>query len=527
MPPAPERRIAQADVVTFLCRPDVHGLKTEAVERLDTHISVVFLAGRRAYKMKRAVTFPYLDYSTLDFRRAACERELLLNRRTARSLYRAVVAVTRQPDGSLALGGGGEPVEWLVEMTRFDQDALFDRMAGAGRLDRALTARLARAVASFHERAQPRRDCDGASTVRRVVDGNLLEMLDQGAGTLDPDRCRALHARSSDEVERLSFLMDARRMHGLVRQCHGDLHLHNVVLIDGEPVLFDAIEFNDDFACIDVAYDFAFLLMDLLHRNLRPHANAALNAWLDERRDYASLMLLPLYLSCRAAIRSKVSLAEAAVQPAAASAEALRRDARAYLQLAERVLTPVPASLTAIGGFSGSGKSTLAAAMAPALGALPGAVVLRTDVIRKRMFGVEELHRLPSSAYEPDVTAQVYARLFHAAEACLRSGQSVVLDAVFGDPVHRETAGRVAADAGVPFTGLWLDVPWRVAARRLRARVADASDATVDVLRTQVKSRTGRVQWVRVDARGDPDEILRRALDAAAERRDGLLVNGR
>ena len=491
----------QQEIIAFLSRPETYGGRAAGIDRIDTHISAVFLAGTRAYKLKRAVTFPYLDYSSLDARRAACLREVQLNRRTAPWMYRAVIAVTREPDGRIALGGAGEPIEWLVEMARFDDTRLLDRLAEAGRLELPSIAKLAARVAFFHDGAQPRRDHGGGLAMRRVVDDNLREMLQDPNRTLDPPTCSSIHAASVAAIERYGWLLDARRLHGLVRQCHGDLHLHNAFLNNGEPVLFDAIEFNDELACIDVMYDFAFLLMDLVHRDLRLHANAALNAYLENRPDFRGLTLLPLFLSCRAAIRAKVAIAQAAVQPDDAAAARSRNEAQAYLRFAADLLRPRPPTLVAVGGLSGSGKSTLAALLAPALGASPGAVVIRSDVIRKRLFGVDPFHRLPETAYAPDVSAQVYARALHAAEACVRSGHAAIVDAVFADRRQRLAIERMAGDAGVPFHGLWLDVPYEVAARRLASRTHDVSDATVDVLRAQSQTNVGPLRWPRIDGR--------------------------
>ncbi|HSC28988.1 MAG TPA: AAA family ATPase [Vicinamibacterales bacterium] len=498
-------------MVAHLSRPETFGLRSGGVERVDTHISQVFLAGNRAYKLKRAVTFPYLDFSTLEKRRAACEREVQLNRRTAPDLYRAVIAVTREPGGRLTLGGGGTPVEWLVEMSRFDQRQLLDRLATEGRLEVGTAATLGRVVARFHEFAQPRRDYGGETGIRSVVDGNLEEMIADPSGTLDPSSCHDLHATASTSIDRLAVLLDARRLHGLVRQCHGDLHLHNVYLAADVPTLFDCIEFNDALACIDVFYDLAFLLMDLLHRGLPAHANAALNAYLVGRPDYGGLALLPLFLSTRAAVRSKVSVSQAEAQPDQAASTEQRREARRYLELAQELLRPLPPRLVAVGGLSGCGKSTLAILLAPAVGPPPGAVIVRSDVVRKQMFGVELLRRLPEQAYEPEVTERVYARALHAAEAALRAGHSVVLDAVFGDERHRAAAQRLACAAGVPFTGLWLEAPYRIAARRLKARSADVSDATAAVLRRQAARDSGEISWTRLDASGRPEETLRAA----------------
>lgn len=498
----------QRQAIDFLSRPEAYGCPGP-VERIDTHISIVFLCGRRAYKLKRAVTFPYLDYSTLGLRRAACEREVRLNRRAAPDLYRAVIAVTREPDGRLALGGHGEPVEWLVEMVRFDDSLLLDRLAAAGRLELPLVTRLAGAVASFHDGALPRRDHGGTLSMRRVVEGNRVEMLGDRGGTLDRKRCAALCDESDAAIGRHDFLLEARRMHGLVRQCHGDLHLHNVFLRDGQPTLFDAIEFNDDLACIDVMYDFAFLLMDLVFRGLPRHGNVAMNAYVQRRPDYRGLTLLPLFLSCRAAIRAKVAAAAAGVQHASEPGAKLRAEARTYLELAQRLLRPSPPALIAIGGLSGSGKSTLAGLLAPSTGPVPGAVVVRTDVIRKQLFGVDPLHPLPDSAYEPEVSARVYARALHAAEACIQSGHAAIVDAVFAEPRHRRAAEQLAAEAGVPFTGLWLEVPYEIAAGRLASRSGDASDATPRVLRAQARTPVADIAWPRVDGRAiAPDALL-------------------
>jgi predicted kinase len=354
-----------------------------------------------------------------------------------------------------------------------------------------------------------------------VIDDNLRETAADPTGTLDPGVCRAIHRASRIALEAHGCLVEARRMHGLVRQCHGDLHLHNVFLERGEPVLFDAIEFNDTLACVDVMYDFAFLLMDLVYRGLPAQANAALNSYLEERHDYRGLALLPLFLSCRADVRAKVGVAAAAVQADPEAASRLRIDAKAYLALAERLLRPAPPVLVGIGGLSGSGKSTLAAALAPAVGAVPGAIVLRTDVIRKRMFGVDPLHRLPGHAYEPAVTERVYARALHAAEACLRSGHAAIVDAVFADERHRVAVERLAREAGTPFRGVWLDVPCDVAIDRLATREADASDATADVLRTQMRRDPGRIGWARLDGR----RVLRDApvtLEEIASRSAGV-----
>ena len=287
----------QSAVIEFLASPAAHG--GMPVDRIDTHSAIVFLAGERAYKLKRAVRFDYLDFSTADLRRTFCDAEVRLNQRTAPAIYRRVVAVTLEADGSLALDGRGSAVDWLVEMNRFPQEALFDRLAGAGRLDLALMAPLANAIAAFHMTAAARRrDHGGAAGMQWVVDGNAAGLAEFGAGCLEWSACHQLTDDARREVNRQAALLDARREAGQVRQCHGDLHLRNIVLVDGRPTLFDGVEFNDEISCTDVQYDLAFLLMDLWRRCLPRHANAVWNRYLATTRDWQGMSLLPLFLSC-------------------------------------------------------------------------------------------------------------------------------------------------------------------------------------------------------------------------------------
>src|SRR5690606_11640291 len=272
---------------------------------------VIFLAGSRAWKLKRAVKYDFLDFSGVERRRAMCEAELRLNRRTAPELYQRVVPVVRRADGTLALGGAGDAVDWVIEMVRFDQDLLLDRLAERGALDPALMPPLAEAIAALHRDAERRPDQGGAAGMAWVVDGNEAD-LTAAAGALDPDLLRDVIDRTRAALERGRGLLESRRRAGFVRHCHGDLHLGNIVLWQGRPVPFDGVEFNDAVSCVDVLYDLAFLLMDLWRRRLPAHASDVFNRYLATTGVTGGLSLLPLFLSCRAAVRSKISLANAA-----------------------------------------------------------------------------------------------------------------------------------------------------------------------------------------------------------------------
>ena len=495
----------QTDTIGFLGDPRSHGGRT--VERIDTHAALVFLAGPKAYKMKRAVRLPYLDFSTPEKRRAACEAELALNRRTAPDLYERVEAVVRRADGRLALGGVGEVLDWVVVMRRFDSDRLFDRLADRGALTPDLMRRLAEAVAAFHAKAARRPDGGGAAAMRTVVSGNLDE-LRQRPDLFPPERVARLAERSEAALARHAVLLDARARDGLVRHCHGDLHLRNIVLHDGKPTLFDCIEFDEAFAVIDVLYDLAFLLMDLDRRGLRGQGNAVFNRYLEETGDLEGLALLPLFLATRAAVRAKIDATAAAVQPDPSKAQGLEAEAAAYLEQAVAALEPPPPRLVAIGGLSGTGKTTLARGLAPGLGAAPGALVLRSDALRKHLMRVDETVRLPAEAYTPAVTQRVYAELARRAGVALAAGHTVLADAVYSRPEERAAIEAAARQAGAAFQGLWLetDLPARVA--RVDARSGDASDATAGVVRVQQGYETGDIAWARLDADGDPAAVL-------------------
>jgi predicted kinase len=409
-------------------------------------------------------------------------------------------------------------------MVRFDQDGLFDRLAARGALDLALMRPLATAIAQFHQKAERRSDHGGAPGMKWVVDGNAAGFAEQSAGILDPAACAELTRESQKALERHGRLLDARRDSGLVRQCHGDLHLRNIVLLDERPTLFDAIEFNDEIACGDVQYDLAFLLMDLWRRQLPSHANVVWNGYLAETNDLGGLPLLPLFLSCRAAVRAKTSATAANLQNEPQRKAELQDLARDYLTMAQRLLHPPPACLIAIGGLSGSGKSTLAKALAPLIGAVPGAVVIRSDETRKQLCGVDPLERLGPEGYTADVTRRVYATIADRAAHVVSSGHAAIADAVYARPADREAIERVATAAHVPFVGVWLEAPESVLTARSEQRHLDASDADAAVIRGQLMQDTGTITWHRIDASRAPDRVQGAAVEMLRERLKSEMV---
>jgi uncharacterized protein len=501
---------SQKGVFALLADPATHG--GERVKRIDTHAASVFLAGARAFKVKRAVRFPFLDYSTLAKRRQACEAELAVNQRFAPDIYRRVLPITRADDGSLALDGPGEAVEWAVEMRRFDENATLDHLADAGRIDAVLADALGRAVAAAHATAPAVEAAPWIAALADYIAQNDTAFREAPA-LFAPARVAALTSASRAVVARIRPLLAERGRRGLIRRGHGDLHLGNIVLLEGHPTLFDAIEFDPVVASGDVLYDLAFLLMDLVERGLGDAANIVLNRYLTDTRrveDLDALVALPLFLSMRAAIRAKVTAARRAQADAQVTA-AIEESARKYFDLACRTIEPPPPMLIAVGGLSGTGKSLLARALAPEIAPAPGAVVLRTDVERKAMFGQDEHAKLPASAYAPVVTAQVYAAVTDKAQRALAAGHSAIVDAVFARSEERALLRQTAQKLGVPFHGLFLTADLATRIARVGARSRDASDADAAVARSQESYDLGALDWTRLDASGTPEQTLARA----------------
>jgi len=510
----------QAEVFDFLDRAEVYDPPAATVERIDTHASSVFLAGPFAYKVKQAVKYPFLDFSTLEKRRAACLNELRVNTRTAPQLYLEVLPITAGTSGKLQIGGKGQAVEWVLLMRRFAQDKLYDRMAEAGRLPLAKMAPLAEVIARFHDSADRLLNPNHSVAPLEAILRDNAEELASNPKFVLKDAGLELATLSRERLAALMPLLRARAQGGFVRHCHGDLHLRNIVEINGGPVLFDAIEFDDSLATIDVLYDLAFLLMDLGKRGLITHANAVLNAYLEHEGSTANLIglaALPLFLSMRAAIRAKVELLRA--NTAAEKAEAARIEARSYFDLARSFLTPTLPRLIGIGGLSGSGKSAISRAIAPCIGAFPGAVHIRSDVERKRLFGVAPTERLPESAYAPAVSDEVYAICRKRALMALGGGQAVIVDAVHAKQDEREALAVLASEMGVPFTGLWLEAPPEVMRQRIARRTNDASDATPAVIDAQLDYEIGEQNFQLIDASLPFEQVVAACLDKLGETR--------
>jgi len=475
-------------LVAALRDPRRYPHPVERVETVETHISRVLLTGRYAYKLKKPLALGFLDFSTLESRRIACEEELRLNRRTAPALYLEVVAITGTPEDP-CIGGEGPAIEYAVRMAQFPQEALLDRVAARGALDGALVDLVAAAIAQFHAGAAVAGAQSEFGSPAQVL-APAHQNFEQLAELLADPALATLRLWTGREHARLVERFARRKHGGFVRECHGDLHLGNIVLLEGEPTPFDCIEFNAALRWIDLMNEVAFLVMDLEDHGLAAHARRFLNAYLEVTGDYAGLAVLPFYLVYRAVVRAKIA-AIRAHQPGLDVHGRTRAETEihGYLELAQRLSAPRRRALVITHGLSASGKSSAALALVEASGALR----IRSDVERKRVHGLGATQSsgaaLGAGIYTEDASRRAYERLATLAREVLEAGFAVVVDAAFLARAQREAFAQLALELGVPFAIASCQAPLETLRSRIVARHGDASEATLAVLERQLATQ--------------------------------------
>lgn len=456
----------------------------QPVQLVETHISWVLLADTLAYKIKKPVHLGFVDFSTLALRKHFCEEELRLNRRLAPSLYLRVVPICGSAQAP-RIDGSGEPIDYALCMRRFAAGALLSERVAAGSLLPEQLESFARRLARFHGEAPIAPPTPGRDAASRVV-APVLEVLQALRPHLDGARVSALESWVGAQAEALRETWSARQHGGHVRECHGDLHLANVVLLDTEVTAFDCLEFDPELRQTDVMSDVAFLIMDLKANGRSDLAFRFLDAYLQCSGDYAGVPVLRFYEVYRALVRALVGRLRARGEDASAPS------GPDYLPCAERTANGAAnaARLLITHGVSGSGKSTVALRLLAAA----GAIRLRSDVERKRLFGLTALERSTDRAqtYGPDATAQTFDRLAQSARTALEAGYPVIVDATFLRRAERDSFRALAAELNVPFTILDCTAQEARMRERVAARAAaggDPSEADLQVLERQLRYR--------------------------------------
>ena len=479
-------------LIQALQNPALYPHETSAIRVIETHISFVILTGPYAYKIKKAVNFGFLDFSSLADRKHFCHEEVRLNQRLTSGLYLDVLPITGSVDAPV-LDGDGEAIEYAIRMRQFPQHQLLDQMQQRGELGNGHIDALTHQIARFHQQAPVvpgNHPLANPGAIMAPVQQNFEQIRLMLSEAADLAQLDALESWAADSFKRLQPLLEQRCAQGSVRECHGDIHLGNATLLDGEVVLFDCIEFNEPFRLIDIACDAMFLAMDLEDRNLHALAHRFTNGWLEQTGDYGSLPLINFYKAYRAMVRAKVSLFRLAQENDPQVKAEVMAQYRSYAALAESYCA-IPSRFLAIThGVSACGKSTVAMQLVEQLGALR----LRSDVERKRLFGEQILPGNPwrSAIYSDEATAATYQQLHEQATAALQAGFPVVIDATYLKHAQRQQAAHVAETCGVPLLILDCQAPDAIIAGWLAMRQGegnDPSDATSEVITAQQASR--------------------------------------
>jgi len=451
------------------------------IEIAETHISWVLLVGQFAYKIKKPVRLSFLDFSTLELRKHFCLEELRLNQRYSPELYLDILAITGTVEVP-RMGGTGPIIEYALKMRRFPSALSFDRMADDHRLLPEHVTALANVMAEFHHAIRPEHSINDITQecIDAYVEANFSSIDRHLTRAADRSTLNTLHEWTNQENQRLQGDFSERAKAGFVRECHGDLHLGNIVLLEGCPRLFDGIEFNPDLRWIDTMNEIAFTVMDLEARGLPRLAHLFLNHYLEISGDYRGLKLLDYYRLYRAMVRAKVAMIRREQTPNPAEQELLLNHCLNYLNYGLSLIRKKKPCLLITHGFSGSGKSSLAEQLAATL----PAICIRSDVERKRLTA-------GAVSYDPAATHQVYEQLMNLAREILSSGHHVILDATFLKRKHRVLARQVAEATGATFKLLDCQAPWDILEKRLAIRSKagdDPSDADQQVLHLQLKS---------------------------------------
>lgn len=487
----------QASLIAALLDPARFPHPAASITRLETHISHILLVGDYAYKIKKSLNLGFLDFTSLERRNYYCENELRLNRRLAPDLYLDCIPICGSPEDPLLQGDPAEAIEYAVKMVRFPQESLLDRQLAAGNLHAAHLDGLAQQLAEFYAssaRAEIDTPFGMPERVQRMARENFEQSRPLLQDSTDRDKLDQLERWTQTTYARLKDTLASRKPDGFIRECHGDLHLGNMILWNGQIRVFDCIEFNEEFRWIDIMNDLAFAYMDLCHRHAPGLARHLLNTYLEFSGDYEGLAVFPYYLVYRAMVRAKIAairLQQSDVQ--CSQHTAISQECRDYLDLALVFTRPQTPFLLITHGVSGSGKTYHTSRLLPIL----NAIRIRSDVERKRLFGLGPLESSASAVnqglYTAEASARTYNRLYELSKKILGTGFPVIVDATFLEPEQRRRFRDLARARDIPFVLLLCRADQQTLRTRVEQRQTyskDAAEADIQVLEHQLQDYT-------------------------------------
>ena len=500
----------QSAVIAALSAPEAYGLKSSrGIFVKETNISYVFLTGEKAYKLKRGVKYPYVDYSTPEKRRAACRKELEICERFAPGLCFGVEDVVSDKKGRIYLRSAcpdpdAKTVDYVLVSHQFEENMLFENMVERGDLDRFEMMDTAEKIFDLHQKAEIVTSRDAVEIIRGRIAENNAMIRCFVPDVFDAEDVDDLEEKQLAALEKHRDLLKKRQADGRIRQCHGDLTLRNLAMWKGQVMPFNPIEFYDDLTQIDTMYDFAFLLVEMESKGQRRLASILFNHYLALSADWDGLPVLPLFLSCRAAVNAYVFAQRSSEIKDKHEAALMANRAYEQLVISRRFLEPEKPVLVACGGLSGSGKSRIGRESAPFIGNPPGAVIVRDDVLRKNMLNENLESALNTADYTRETEEKVFKEVCDKCRYVLASGQSVIADALFHQPEQRRAIEALALEMKVEFKGLWVDAPLDVRIERVMKRKRNPSDVkTAEELRKQLDKDVGVITWNKIDTSGD------------------------
>ena len=460
------------------------------IKLVETHIPWVLLTGQFAYKIKKPVNLGFVDFSLLEKRRFYCEEEVRLNRRLAPEIYLETVPVTHSPGKPPLMNGKGKAIEYAVKMMLFPWEAQLDRILDRNELKPLHLDGFAHVIATFHKTAQ-RAETETAygdlEHLSQPVYENFTQIRDNVSNKALLQTLVTLETRSHEEIHRLEPVFNQRKADGFIRECHGDLHLRNMAWVNDKPLVFDCIEFNSNLRWIDVISEIAFLVMDLEKRKQSELAYRFLNAYLERSGDYHGLLLLTCYLTYRTLVRAKVEAIRSGQSHVPPEEQATAYQSfQDYLQLAVKYNQGRPLHLIITHGLSGSGKTTLTQRLIEQL----GAIRIRSDVERKRLFGLKAEDngraKVETDIYSEDASQRTYSKLVELADHALEGGYPVIIDAACLKAEQRERFRSLASIKRIPYTILEFSFSESTLRHRIKNRTHGASDADLTVLEHQM-----------------------------------------